>query len=201
MNSLGEVLIFLHDWCLMLLGSNLYPGVLTAVVQQVDLAVPAWVRLLAFTQTSWYSRHNFDPLQIFSIWLNSNKATWIGKDLKWQDNTTARVSNFCKEGGTSGETGNHWGPTNPHWIPPTIPIYSFLPYVYKSTMYNTNSSSIPHVWHVPCHEISLLLPASCVFWSDTSVFHKLVHLFPCRSANSHQSGNCCTIKSCEGTVL
>lgn len=70
--------------------------------------------LLAFTQTSWYSRHNFDPLQICSIWLNSNKATWIGKDLKWQDNTTARVSNFCKEGGTSRETGSHWGPTNPH---------------------------------------------------------------------------------------
>ena len=43
MNSLGEVLIFLHDWCIMLLGSNLYPGVLTAVVQQVDLAVHAWV--------------------------------------------------------------------------------------------------------------------------------------------------------------
>ena len=144
--------------------------------------------LLAFTQTSWYSRHNFDPLQICSIWLNSNKATWIGKDLKWQDNTTARVSNFCKEGGTSWETGSHWGPTNPHWIPPTVPIYSFLPYVYESTMYNTNSSSIKSA-------------CTCVFWSDTSVFHKLVHLFPCRSANSQQSGNCCTIKSCEGTVL
>lgn len=131
-------------------------------------------QLLAFTQTSWYSRHNFDPLQICSIWLNSNKATWIGKDLKWQDNTTARVSNFCKEGGTSRETGSHWGPTNPHWIPPTIPIYSFLPYVYESTMYNTNSSSIPHVWHVPCHEISLLLP---VFSDQTLQFS--INLFIC----------------------
>ena len=42
---------------------------------------------------------------------------------------------------------------------------------------------------------------TCVFWTNTSVSHKLVHLFPCRSANSQQSGNCCTIKSCEGTVL